>query len=408
MKDSYRSVYLDHAAATPLDPRVREVMGPYLNEKFGNPSSFHMVGKVVRDAMEAAREQIADLFSSRPDEIIFTSGGTEANNLAILGFCRAIKEEVAEPHIITTAIEHPSVLEAFEQLRNREGFRVTILPVDAEGLIKPKDLESALTPETVFVSIMYANNEIGTIQPISELGRVVLNFRSTTSGDSRCWPVFHTDACQAAGALDLSVDKTHVDFLTINGSKIYGPKGVGALYVKRGLKIQPLAFGGAQERGRRPGTENVAGIIGLSEALRLAQKEKTIENERLIQLRDTTIAGLLERVPKTRLNGHSTQRLPNNVNISFMDVEGEAVILHLDAKGIYCSTGSACTSATLDPSHVILALGLPYEAAHGSIRFTLGRETTTDDVAYLLEVVPETIEWLRRISPVNVPKEFYG
>src|SRR3989338_7312563 len=402
-----RSVYLDHAAATPLDPRVAEAMLPYLHEAYGNPSSFHMVGKEVKDAVDEARASVAAILHARPDEILFTSGGTESNNLAILGFCRAIKASIAHPHIITSTIEHPSVLETIKHLEQKEGFRVTYLSVDEFGRVQPKDLELALTPETVLVSIMYANNEIGTIQPVAELGRVIQAFRKTLPLSNCQLPVFHTDACQAAGALDLDIEKLHAEMITMNGSKIYGPKGVGALYVKRGIKLQPLTFGGSQEKGLRPGTENVAGIIGFSKALELAQKEKEQEAKRLIPLRDGLIEGLLKALPKTRLNGHATERLPNNVNISVLDVEGEAVILYLDAKGVYASTGSACTSATLDPSHVILALGMPFEVAHGSLRFSLGRSTTQEDVDYVIEVLPPLVEKLRAISPVRVEEKYY-
>lgn len=394
-------VYLDHASTTPLDPRVREAMLPFLDEDFGNPSSFHSPGKKAKDAIEEARASIAKIIGANPDEIIFTSGGTESDNLAILGAGRA----VGKGQIITSSIEHQAVHEAIDHLVKKEGFSVTILPVDKFGLVNPDDVEKALCDDTVLVSVMYGNNEIGTIEPIAEIGRVI-DKRRQMKGSK--YPLFHTDACQAAGALDLTVDKLHVDLLTFNGSKIYGPKGIGALYVKRGVKLTPIIFGGAQEKGLRPGTENVAGIIGLAEALRIAEEEKKKESARLVPLRDKLIEGILKTIPKTRLNGHPTERLPNNVNISLMDMEGEALLLYLDAQGVSASTGSACTSASLDPSHVILALGVPYEVAHGSIRFTLGRATTEKDIDYVLEVLPPLVAKLRLMSPVRVDEKYYA
>ena len=397
-----REVYLDHAATAPLDPRVREVMLPYLEDQYGNPSSFHSVGKLVKDAVTHARERIAKTLHIRPDEILFTSGGTESDNLAVLGFARDNQKH--GKHIITTSIEHHAVLEAVLHLERKEGFEVTYLSPDKDGLITAKQVKEALREDTILVSVMYANNEIGTIQPIAEIGNVIQKHRQKTKTS---FPVFHTDACQAGGALDMNIEKLHVDMLTLNGSKIYGPKGVGLLYLRRGIKLQPLQFGGAQERGLRPGTENIAGIIGLAKALELAQGECVKESQRLIPLRDKLIAGVLESIPKTRLNGHATERLPNNANISVMDIEGEALLLYIDAHGIYASTGSACTSASLDPSHVVLALGLPYEVAHGSLRFSLGHATTEEDIDYVLKTLPPLVEKLRSISPVNVDEKYY-
>lgn len=397
-----KSVYLDHAATTPLDPRVREAMLPYLDEKFGNPSSFHTFGKQAKDDIDDARGEIAKILHTRPDEILFTSGGTESDNLAILGFARANQSN--GKHLITTAIEHHAVLEAMMHLEKKEGFEVTYLKPDRDGLISAEQVSNTVRPDTICVSVMYANNEIGTIQPISEIGNTIQKYRKT---NNKAWPVFHTDACQASGYLDLDVEKLHVDLLTLNGSKMYGPKGVGLLFVKRGIKLQPLQFGGSQERGIRPGTENVAGIIGMTKALELAQKDREKESARLVLLRDKLISGILSRIPKTRLNGHTTQRLPNNTNISFLDIEGEALVLYLDAAGIYVSTGSACTSASLEPSHVILALGMPYEVAHGSIRFSLGHSTTEEDIDYVLETLPPLVEKLRSISPVRVDEKYY-
>ncbi len=397
-----RFVYLDHAATTPLDPRVREAMLPYLGEKFGNPSSFHSVGKSVKDDLDAARSSIADILHVRPDEILFTSGGTESDNLAVLGFARANQKN--GKHLITSQIEHHAVLEAMMHLERKEGFDVTYLSPDRDGVIAVEQVQSALRKDTILVSIMYANNEIGTIEPIAEIGNAIQKFRQT-SGNA--WPIFHTDACQASGALDLNVERLHVDMLTINGSKMYGPKGVGALYAKRGIKLQPLQFGGSQERAIRPGTEHIAGIVGMAKALMLVQQEYERESQRLRPLRDLLINGIQQRVEKVRLNGHPTKRLPNNVNMSFMDIEGEALLLYLDAAGIYASTGSACTSASLDPSHVILALGMPYEVAHGSLRFTLGHSTTKEDIEYVLETLPPLVEKLRAISPVRVDAKYF-
>lgn len=407
-----RHVYLDHAATTPMDPRVLEAMLPYLGTEYGNPSSFHSVGKDVKDALDDARGRMAAIFHVRPDELIFTSGGTESDNLAILGFCRASAKggsasggnATSKGHLVVTAFEHHAVLEAAMHLEKKEGFEVTYLKPDHDGLISVEQVMEAIRPDTLLVSVMYANNEIGTIQPIQEIGNAIQKRRVETK---TTLPVFHTDACQATGFLDLDVEKLHVDMMTVNGSKMYGPKGIGALYVHRGIKLQPLQFGGTQEKGARAGTENVAGIIGMVKALELVQADRVQESERLTKLRDKLIAGIRERIPKVRLNGHATKRLPNNVNMSLMDVEGEAMILYLDAAGIYVSTGSACTSTTLDPSHVILALGLPYEVAHGSVRFSLGHATTDEDIDYVLETLPPLVEKLRAISPVRVDPKYY-
>jgi len=395
-----KQIYLDHAAATPLDPQVFKAMLPYLKKEYGNPSSFHTPGKGAQDAIETSRQKIAAIIGARPDEIIFTSGGTESINLAILGYARANRQR--GNHIITTKIEHHAVLETIKHLEKKEEFTATYLSPDKYGLITPEQVKKAMRPETILVSIIMANNEIGAIEPIAAIGNFIQKTR-----DQKETPVFHTDACQAAGVLDLNVNKLHVDILSINGSKIYGPKGVGALYLKRGLKLQPLQFGGAQERGLRPGTENVVGIIGLAKALEIAQDKKDKENTRLTILRDKLIQGVLKNISKTRLNGHPTERLPNNINISFMDIEGEALLLHLDSLGIYASTGSACASTSLDPSHVIMALGVPYEVAHGSLRFTLGRDTTQEDIDYILKVLPPIVEKLRQISPVRVSEKYF-
>ncbi|MBI5654231.1 aminotransferase class V-fold PLP-dependent enzyme [Candidatus Uhrbacteria bacterium] len=396
-----KSVYLDHAATTPLDSRVLAKMQPYFSDVFANPSSFHSPGLKAKEAVDAARKSIAVQLNAHSDEIIFCSGGTESDNLVVVGAIRANK--AGGRHVITSSVEHHAVLEPLIHLQKMGEIELTILPVDKFGRIDAKDLEKALRPETILVSIMYANNEIGTIEPIADIGRAILKWRKA---NATRFPFFHSDACQAAGALDLDVEKLHVDLLTLNGSKIYGPKGVGLLFVRRGAELEPLVRGGGQERGLRSGTENVPGIIGLAAALELAQAAREKENLRLTKLRDKLIAGLLE-IPKTRLNGHPTERLPNNINVSFMDIEGEAAVLYLDAQGIFCSTGSACASSTLDPSHVILAIGVSYEAAHGSLRFTLGRSTKSTDIDYVLKTIPDIVAKLRHMSPVNLDMKYF-
>lgn len=376
-------------------------MQPYFSDIYGNPSSFHSIGKIAKDAIDTSREVIAKLIGSKIDEIIFTAGGTEANNLAILGYARANKEK--GNHLITQKTEHHSVLEAMEHLEKKEGFKVTYLGVDEYGMVDPAVVEAAITKETLLVSIMYANNEIGTIQSISQIGKIVEAKKKDFASALR----FHVDACQAAGSLEVDVNKLHVDLMTVNGSKMYGPKNVGMLYLKTGIKLQPLMFGGPQERTLRPGTENVPGIVGFTKAFELAQAEKELENARLTQIRDRLISGILQTIPKSILNGHPTNRLPNNVNISILDIEGEAFVLYLDAKGVYASTGSACTSASLDPSHVIIATGLPYEAGHGSLRLTLGKRNTMEDAEYVISILPEIVQKLRLISPVNLDMKHY-
>lgn len=403
-----KEVYLDHAATTYLDPRVKDAMEPYWEMEYGNPSSLYRPGRRAKDALDHARDTVARILKCRPEELVFTGGGTEAINLALFGVARFYKDQAK--HLITTKIEHHAVLHSMEALA-KEGFEVTYLDVDECGLVDPEDVRKALRLDTLFVAIMYANNEIGTIEPISEIAKIIQEYRKEKyklkivnckleiSGKT---PFFMTDACQAAGALDLDVQKLGVDMLAMNGSKIYGPKGVGCLYIRKGVRIKPLIYGGGQENNLRSGTENVPGIIGFAKALEIAHEEKEKENTRLTELRDYLTNRLLTEIPKMVLNGHPTKRLPNNVNVSVLDIEGEAVILYLDAKGIYCSTGSACTSTTLDPSHVILALGRPYEYAHGSIRFTLGRRTTKEDIDYVMEVFPGVVETLRKISPIRL------
>lgn len=399
-------IYLDHAATTPLDPRVFEAMRPYFMEDFGNPSSFHTLGMRAKEAVTDARKTIATLIGAHDDEILFTSGGTESNNMAIAGVINTHRNSIKEglPHVITTSIEHHAVLEPLLHWQKTKQIDLTVLPVDRDGRVSVKDLEAALTPNTVLVSIMMANNEIGTIEPIADIGRALLAWRKE---QKTFYPFFHSDACQAAGILELNVDKLHVDFFTINASKMYGPKGVGLLYLRRGTKIEPVIRGGGQERNLRSGTENVPAIVGFAKAFELAQAEREAETKRLLILRDRLAEGLLN-IPKTRLNGHPSERLPNSVNISFLDIEGEAAVLYLDAEGIMASTGSACASSSLDPSHVILATGLSYEGAHGSIRFTLGHSTTEEQIDHVIKVMPGIVERLRKMSPVNLDMKYFG
>lgn len=401
-------IYLDHASTTPTDPRVLNAMHPFFSENYGNPSSFHSIGLRAKEAVTEARKTLAELLGAHEDEIIFTSGGTESNNMALIGVVRAHGPALAtktgsKPHVITSSIEHPSVLEPLLFLAKKGEIDLTTVSVNREGLVDPETVQAACTASTILVSIMAANNEIGTVEPIADIGRSLLSWRQKNASP---YPLFHTDACQAAGAMAINVEKWHSDLLTLNGGKIYGPKGIGLLYIRRGTKLEPLVRGGGQEKNIRSGTENVAAIIGLARAMTLTQEERDRENARLILLRDTLAEGLL-RIPKSRLNGHPTLRLPNNVNISFLDIEGEAAILYLDAEGVMASTGSACASSSLDPSHVILATGLSYEAAHGSIRFSLGRSSTKEDVDHVIRVMPGIVDRLRMMSPINLDMKYF-
>lgn len=393
-----KRIYLDHAAATPLDPRVRIAMEPYFTDEYGNPGSLYREGRRAKDALEDAREAVAGIINASPDEIIFTSGGTEGDVLALTGIARAYAEK--GKHIVASTIEHHAVLHTLDALK-KEGFEITLVDVEENGIIDPARIEAGLRPDTILVSVMYANNEIGTIQPIAEIARVIQKYRSTKA-DKISGPFFHTDGCQAAGYLDLDVRRLGVDCMVMNSSKIYGPKGAGALFVKKGVRLKPIFFGGAQEGKRRAGTENVAGIIGFAEALKIADAEKETEGARVARLRDMLTDAVVRVIPKTVVNGDRFLRLPNNVNVSILDIEGEGVILYLDAYGIACSTGSACTSESLDPSHVILALGKPYEYAHASIRFSLGRETSKSDIDYVMGKLPEVVKILRKISPISI------
>lgn len=393
-----KSIYLDHAATTYVDPKVTKKMLPFFTKEFGNPSALYALGRRGLAAISEARKNVAKILGCSPAEIIFTGGGTESDNLGILGVARANKK--FGTHIITLKIEHHAVLYACEQLE-KEGFEVTYLDVDEFGLVTSQKVLSAIKPETILVTIMYANNEIGTIEPIAEIGKALKKYNYENRKD-RQRVLFHTDACQAAGALDLDVNRLHVDLLTLNGSKIYGPKGVGVLFKQKDVKIQPLVFGGGQEFGLRSGTENVAGIVGLAEALRLAQDGKLAENKRLTELRDYLWQGLNKKISRLKLNGHPEKRLPNNLNFSILDIEGEAMLLYLDEMGIQAATGSACNSESLEPSHVLLALGLPYEFAHGSLRFSLGHFNTKADMDYILKIMPDIVEKLREMSPVKL------
>jgi cysteine desulfurase len=381
------AIYLDYAATTPLDPRVLEAMMPYLTEKFGNPNSIHAFGREARKAVDEAREKIAALLNCRPSELVFTNGGTESDNLALRGVAAAYRQK--GNHIITTAIEHHAVLHTCRALQD-EGFEVTYLPVDEHGLVTPEQVAEAITDRTILVSIMHANNEIGTMEPLADIVRAVKEKRPDV--------LVHTDAVQTVGHIPVDVEALGVDLLSFAAHKFYGPKGVGGLFVRRGVKLVPQLTGGGQERNRRSGTENVAGIVGMAKALEIAVAEMPTEIPRLQTLRDELINGVLAQIPDSRLNGHPTQRLPHNANFSFFGVEGEALLLQLDLHGIAASSGSACTSGSLEPSHVLLALGLSREWALGSLRLTLGRFTTRQHLERVLAVLPSIVEKLRALT----------
>ena len=382
-----RRIYLDYAATTPTHPEVVEAMLPYLSDIFGNPSSIHSFGQEAKAVVEESRDKIAALVGARSEEIVFTSGGTEADNFAIKGIAYA--NEGKGNHIITTTIEHHAVMETCKFLQKR-GFEVTYLPVDSYGLVDPQDVKKAISDKTILISVMHANNEVGTIEPIAEIGEIA----------REAGIYFHTDAVQAVGHIPVKVDELGVDMLAMSAHKLYGPKGVGALYIRKGTKLISFMHGGEQERRRRAGTENVPAIVGLGKASEIAQREMDAEAKRLISLRDKLIEGLMERIEHSHLNGLRTRRLPNNINVSIEFVEGESMLLNLDLEGIAASTGSACSSSSLEPSYVLLAMGLSHELAHGSLRFSLGRETTEEDIARVLEVSPRIIAKLRAMSPM--------
>ncbi|MGI6315810.1 MAG: cysteine desulfurase NifS [Christensenellales bacterium] len=380
-------LYLDHAATTPLDPEVLQAMMPYLTENYGNASSVYSEGRTARAGIEKAREQVRKALGAKDaKEILFTSGGTEADNWAIKGYCLANRKK--GNHIITTNTEHHAVLHTCEFME-KQGYTVTYLPVDSEGRVFPEQVAEAITPETVLVSVMYANNEIGSVNPIGEIGRVCRG-RGVA---------FHTDAVQAAGALAINVEELCVDLLSLSAHKFYGPKGVGALYCRKGVRLENLAHGGAQERGHRGGTYNTAGIVGLGAALEKAIEHLEENSARITGLRDQLLS-CIEKIPHTRINGSRTHRLPNNVNACFQFIEGESLLLNLDLAGISASSGSACTSGSLDPSHVLLAIGLSHEIAHGSLRLTLGKSTAPADIDRLMALLPGIIEKLRSMSPL--------
>ncbi|MGI6128567.1 MAG: cysteine desulfurase NifS [bacterium] len=390
-----RRVYLDHAATTAVHPEVLESMLPYLRDQLGNPSSIYSFGREAKAAIENARAQVAALINAEPAEIIFTGSGTEADNTALVGVASALQHK--GNHIITSKIEHHAILHTAEDLEQK-GFRVTYLPVDSDGLVDPEDLREALTPETILVSIMFANNEIGTIEPIAQLAKVAREHKV----------LFHTDAVQAVGNIPVDVKELGIDLLSLSGHKIYAAKGVGALYVRRGVRIKPFIYGGAQERRLRAGTENVPGIVGLGKAAELARLELAERQVHLTNLREYLIEGVLNSIDHVRLNGHRTLRLPGNVNFSFEFIEGESLLLSLDLAGIAASSGSACTSGSLEPSHVLLSIGLSHEIAHGSLRLTIGRENTKEDIDYVLSILPDIVKRLRAMSPLAPKGEVYN
>jgi len=382
-----KTIYLDHSATTAVKPEVLEAMIPYFTENYGNPSSIYLKGREGKNAIENARDKVAKAIGATSREIFFTASGSESDNWAIRGV--ALANTKKGRHIITSNIEHHAVLNTCKRLE-KDGFEVTYLPVENNGILDPAKVEAAIRPDTTLVTVMYVNSEIGTIQPINEIGKI-----------TRAKGVyFHTDAVQAIGHIPIDVASLNVDLLSLTAHKFYGPKGIGSLYIKNGTKIQPLIYGGNQERARRAGTENVAGIVGLGKAIELATTDIEAHNKKLIALRDRTIEAILTKIPYTRLNGDRYKRVSGNVNISFEFIEGESLLLMLDLKGIAGSSGSACTSGSLDPSHVLLALGLSHEIAHGSLRLTFGDENTDSDVDYLLEMLTGIVDKLRQMSPL--------
>jgi len=383
-----KRIYLDHSATTPVDPEVAALMMTYYTEKYGNPSSVHSFGREARQALEEARRQVAEVIGATPPEITFTSGGTEADNLAIIGTAEAMSKK--GKHIITSAVEHHAVLETCEFLA-KNGFELSVIPVDAEGIVSVEDVRKAIRPDTILISVMHANNEVGAIQPIAEIGQLAKEHGIT----------FHVDAVQSLGKIPIDVKAMNIDLLTISSHKIYGPKGVGALYVRKGVRLAPRAHGGSQEKKRRSGTENTPGIVGFGKACQLIGKRMEKEDARQIILRDKLMNGIIERIKYVKVNGPlGEKRLANNVNVSIRFVEGESLLLSLDMLGIAASSGSACTSGSLDPSHVLLAMGLVHEIAHGSLRFSLGCQNTEAEIDYVLEQLPKIVERLRMMSPL--------
>nr|MBQ6739164.1 cysteine desulfurase NifS [Synergistaceae bacterium] len=386
-----KQVYLDYTATTPVSPEVLEAMLPYFSEIYGNPSSVYSFSQKSRDAIEKAREQVANALNADANEIYFTSSGTEADNWALKGVLERMRKAGKGDHLITTKVEHHAILHTANYLEKINNFKVTYLPVDEYGRVRLEDLKNAVTDKTVLVSIMFANNEVGTIEPVKEIGAFCRENKI----------LFHTDAVQAAAHLDIDVKDLNIDLLSMSAHKMYGPKGIGALYIKSPLKFENFMHGGAQERGRRASTENIAGIVGFGAAMEILKSRLSEDRPRIAKLRDKLIKGILNKIPHAKLNGAlGDERLPNNVNFSFIGVEGETLLLDLDMKGICASTGSACSSESLDPSHVLLALGLSHEMAHGSLRFTLGRYSTEDDIDYLLSVLPDIVARRRAMSPL--------
>lgn len=382
-----KRIYFDHSATTPVDAEVAKLTVEYMTEKFGNASSVHAFGREARKAIDEARDKVAALLNANSNEIFFTSGGTEGDNLALKGIAFANRKK--GNHIITSAIEHHAILHTCEYLE-KQGFTVTYLPVDEYGMVSIEELKNAITDKTILISIMFANNEVGTIQPVKEIGQL-----AREKG-----VYFHTDAVQAVGSYPIDVKELNIDLLSFSGHKFHGPKGIGGLYVRKGVRIEAIQHGGAHERNMRAGTENVPGIVGLGKACEIAKNEMDKKIAHISALRDKLIQGVMEKIPHTKLNGHPTKRLPGSANFSFLFLEGESLLLNLDLKGIAASSGSACTSGSLDPSHVLLAMGLTHEVAHGSLRLTLGRGNTQEEVDYCLEVLPEIVDRLRQMSPL--------
>jgi cysteine desulfurase len=383
-----KRIYMDHSATTPVAPEVLQAMLPYLSDKFGNASSLHSFGQEAKEALEESREKVAKLLAANPEEIIFTSGGTESDNLALKGIARRNKDK--GKHIITTSIEHPAILETCKKLE-KEGFAVTYLPVTREGLVDLAALEAAIRPDTILISVMHANNEVGTIQPLEEIGQLAAE-RDI---------YLHTDAVQSVGKIPTDVNALGVDLLSLSAHKLYGPKGVGALYIRKGTRLENIMQGGGHERGLRSGTENVAGIVGLAKAAELCSESMASEGQRLTELRDRLAGLVLEKVKDAWINGTMKRRLPGSLNFGFSYVEGESLLLFLDSKGIAVSTGSACSSHKLQPSHVLLSLGLRPEKCHGSLRITMGRSNTKDEVDYVAQSIAEAVERFRSISALG-------
>jgi cysteine desulfurase len=382
-----KRIYLDYAATTPAHPEVLKAMLPYFTDAFGNPSSIHSLGQEAKDAIEKARHQVAALIGAKSEEIVFTGSGTEADNLALKGV--ALANQGKGNHIITSSIEHHAVLETCKFLE-KQGFSVTYLPVNGYGMVDPSGVKKAITAKTILISVMHANNDVGTIEPIAEIGNIAREAEI----------YLHTDAVQTAGHIPVDVNKLNVGLLSISAHKLYGPKGIGALYIRKGTKVSSFMHGGDQERGKRASTENVPAIVGFGKAAEIAQREMLEEAQKLTVLRDQLIEGILKSIEHTQLNGHPVMRLPNNVNVSVDYVEGESMLLNLDLAGICASTGSACSSSALEPSHVLVAMGLPHLQAHGSLRFTSGKWTTEEEINQVLNVLPGIVSKLRAMSPL--------